>query len=67
LRSSNRGALTQPKHQKLLSNCTSQANRAFEILEGKLYRGKEEQVKPFVFPIKAKSPEAGLEAQTPVG
>lgn len=40
-----------------------QPNRAFAILEGKLYQ----ECGPFVFPIKAKGPEVVLEAQAPVG
>lgn len=41
-----------------------QPNRAFAILEKKLYQGEQES---FVFPLKAKGPEEVLEAQTPVG
>lgn len=44
-----------------------QPNRAFAILEGKLYRESKGERGPFVFPLKAKSPEGVLEAQTPVG
>ena len=44
-----------------------QPNRAFAILEEKLYREDEREREPFVFPLKAKSPEVVLEAQTPVG
>ena len=41
-----------------------QPNRAFDILREKIYREEEEL---FIYPIKAKSPEVVLEAQTPVG
>jgi hypothetical protein len=44
-----------------------QPNRAFAVLEKKLYRDNQGQCIPFVFPIKAKGPEVVLEAQTPVG
>lgn len=44
-----------------------QPNRAFAILEKKLYRLDQRQNESFVFPIKAKGPKAVLEAQTPVG
>lgn len=44
-----------------------QPNRAFAILEKKLYRESKRERGPFVFPLKAKSPEGVLEAQTPVG
>jgi hypothetical protein len=44
-----------------------QPNRAFAILEGKLYQEYEGKPDPFVFPLKAKGPEVVLEAQTPVG
>ncbi len=42
-----------------------QPNRAFAILEKKLYQGILDE--SFVFPIKAKGPKVVLEAQTPVG
>lgn len=45
----------------------SQPNRAFDVLQGKIYCGKEAGEKLFVYPIKAKGPEVVLEAQTPVG
>ena len=44
-----------------------QPNRAFAILERKLYQEGERTREPFVFPLKAKDPEVVLEAQTPVG
>lgn len=44
-----------------------QPNRAFAILEEKLYREGERERGFFVFPLKAKGPEEILEAQTPVG
>jgi Protein of unknown function (DUF3800) len=44
-----------------------QPNRAFTILEKKIYRNDQEGREPFVFPIKAKDPKVALEAQTPVG
>lgn len=44
-----------------------QPNRAFAILEKKLYREDQNQHEPFVFPLKAKGPKEILEAQTPVG
>lgn len=44
-----------------------QPNRAFAIIEEKLYQDDQGQYEPFVFPIKAKSPKVALEAQTPVG
>ncbi len=40
-----------------------QPNRAFTILEKKVYQAREQ----YVFPIKAKGPKVVLEAQTPVG
>jgi hypothetical protein len=42
----------------------NQPNRAFEILREKIYRENNQEL--FVYPIKAKGPEAVLEAQTPV-
>jgi hypothetical protein len=45
----------------------NQPNRAFAILEGKLYREDQTQGELVSFPIKAKGPKASLEAQTPVG
>lgn len=47
-----------------LSFLSNQENRAFDILQGKIY-GEGRQL--FVYPIKAKGPEVVLEAQTPVG
>lgn len=44
-----------------------QPNRAFMILEKKLYQESQGDRESFVFPIKAKGPEVVLEAQTPVG
>ncbi len=44
-----------------------QPNRAFTILEKKLYQENQGQREPFVYPIKAKGPKVVLEAQTPVG
>jgi hypothetical protein len=44
-----------------------QPNRAFAILEGKLYQESERERGPFIFPLKAKGLEVVLEAQTPVG
>ncbi|MBU6384195.1 MAG: DUF3800 domain-containing protein [Verrucomicrobia bacterium] len=44
-----------------------QPNRAFAVLERKLYKEGERAQEPFVFPLKAKGPEVVLEAQTPVG
>jgi len=44
-----------------------QPNRAFEILEKKLYQEELAFREPFVLPIKAKGPKVVLEAQTPVG
>ena len=44
-----------------------QPNRAFAILEGKLYQEGKGQTDSFIFPIKAKGPKVDLEAQTPVG
>lgn len=45
----------------------NQPNRAFAILEKKLYQEEQMKREPFVYPIKAKGPEVVLEAQTPVG
>jgi hypothetical protein len=45
----------------------NQQNRAFSVLEKKLYQDDQGQCVPFVFPIKAKGPKVALEAQTPVG
>ena len=45
----------------------NQPNRAFAVLERKIYQESEGQYEPFVFPIKAKGPKVDLEAQTPVG
>jgi len=45
-------------------------NRAFKILERKLYQAEGETLdpqKPYTYPYKAKGPKAVLEAQTPVG
>ena len=44
-----------------------QPNRAFAILEEKLYREVGREREAFVFPLKAKGPKVVLEAQTPVG
>jgi hypothetical protein len=44
-----------------------QPNRAFAILKKKLYQENGKELGPFVFPLKAKGLEVGLEAQTPVG
>jgi hypothetical protein len=44
-----------------------QPNRAFEILQEKLYQEGEGGHGPFIYPLKAKGPEVVLEAQTPVG
>lgn len=43
-----------------------QQNRAFEVIEKKLYQDDQGQREPFVYPIKAKGPKVSLEAQTPV-
>jgi hypothetical protein len=43
-----------------------QRNRAFEVLEKKLYKDERGQYEPFVYPLKAKGPKVVLEAQTPV-
>ena len=45
----------------------NQPNRAFTILERKIYQEDKGQCEPFIFPLKAKSPKVALEAQTPVG
>lgn len=45
----------------------NQPNRAFAVLEEKLYQEGHKQGEPFVFSIKAKGPKVVLEAQTPVG
>ena len=45
----------------------NQPNRAFAVLEKKIYQDGQGQCEPFVFRIKAKGPEVVLEAQTPVG
>lgn len=45
----------------------NQPNRAFAVLERKIYQDDQGQCEPFVFPIKAKGPKVALEAQTPVG
>jgi hypothetical protein len=45
----------------------SQPNRAFIILEEKLYQKDGRECEPFIFPLKAKGPEVVLEAQAPVG
>lgn len=45
----------------------NQPNRAFAVLERKIYQDGQGQCEPFVFPIKAKGPKVALEAQTPVG
>jgi hypothetical protein len=45
----------------------NQPNRAFEILQSKLYDGLGQFVKQYISPIKAKGPEVVLEAQAPVG
>lgn len=44
-----------------------QPNRAFAVIEKKLYQDDQGQCVPFVFPLKAQSPKVALEAQTPVG
>lgn len=43
-----------------------QQNRAFAVLAKKIYRDGKGECEPFVYPIKAKGPEVGLEAQAPV-
>lgn len=43
----------------------NQSNRAFDVLQRKIYRENNDEL--FVYPIKAKGPEVVLEAQTPVG
>lgn len=40
----------------------NQPNRAFEILEKKLYQAEPERQEAFVFPLKAKGPKVALEA-----
>ena len=45
----------------------NQPNRAFAVLEKKIYQDDQGQCEAFVFPIKAKGPKVALEAQTPVG
>lgn len=45
----------------------NQPNRAFDILQNKLYEGLDRAGRPYISPIKAKGPEVVLEAQAPVG
>lgn len=45
----------------------NQPNRAFDILQNKLYEGLDRAGRQYISPIKAKGPEVVLEAQAPVG